>query len=782
MLNFFRKYQRIFFIGTTFVIVITFTFFGTFSTFTNSEKAPDQIIGTLIDGSKLSKNERDAMSRFLASAVEDRALIFQGRMPNLLNDSVILKDFLQPGLATILVEKHLAEIKKDLTQKIEKASRYKPYTHPQASFVNAKAIWQRFIPELNAHLDALQHQPAEPSLASFVLLSDLYLDQAKFPADILKQFLSYQQGHGGAVRTDPVLKESDLSLFGFHTLEDWFGPRFLDLISECILNAAAFAEQKGYKVSLAEARADLLQNVHKNMQILAQKSDLTATESLSYFHQQVQMLGMNESLVLKLWQKVLLFRRLFEEAGQHVLVDPLVYQHFNEFAKETVAIDLYQMQDALRFNHFHHMLQFQFYLDQVSAQRNKTKEGVLALPEQFARIEEVEKKCPELVQQKYKLSVAEVDKEELASQISLKETWEWELDEQHFEQLKAAFPVLAKHPSKQKEERFAVLEGLSSQERISVDQLARKKMLEQEPKKIQAALEKAEARSITVGLRSKGGKVPLNGFSSSAQLYSLLQQQTSQTAWMQFAPDDRYVYRIKIEEKDPEKEILKFSQAHEEGILADLLDKRLEEAYLEIRKKEASFFQNSDGTWKPFHEVKDEVGRRFYADIIKAIDEGMTRFGIKKEENKGLTIYATHRFLSYLQSAKHALTTQSASPSFVLNEQSQSQENLPLSAQWLLIKSEQNIKRGNHLPLLKDEVFSLPIGSWSSVQESFFGNPLFFQVKERSFQKEVNAEEVQKAQEMLTIDAKRALMVDFIKRLEDKKISLLANEDNYGNL
>src|SRR6266436_8325966 len=106
MLQFFRKYQKIFFVVVTVFIVISFTFFGTFSTMIPDRQIPDRVIGKAVDGSKLSYREVEALTRFLSTSREDRSLIYSGKMPNLLNDNVIHKDFLTTGMGVMLAEKY----------------------------------------------------------------------------------------------------------------------------------------------------------------------------------------------------------------------------------------------------------------------------------------------------------------------------------------------------------------------------------------------------------------------------------------------------------------------------------------------------------------------------------------------------------------------------------------------------------------------------------------------------------------------------------------------------
>jgi hypothetical protein len=89
MLDFFRKYQRYFFIVIAVVIVISFSFFGTFQTLNQPGKIEDKVIGKTIDGSKMMKSDVDRMIRFLASDRNDTALAEKGVMPNFFNNGVI---------------------------------------------------------------------------------------------------------------------------------------------------------------------------------------------------------------------------------------------------------------------------------------------------------------------------------------------------------------------------------------------------------------------------------------------------------------------------------------------------------------------------------------------------------------------------------------------------------------------------------------------------------------------------------------------------------------------
>ena len=78
--------------------------------------------------------------------------------------------------------------------------------------------------------------------------------------------MRYQEKQYNWLTPNPNLNQTDLSLFGYHTAEDWFGTHFTRLLSEFIINAAILAETQGYEVSKAEALADLVRNTANELQ------------------------------------------------------------------------------------------------------------------------------------------------------------------------------------------------------------------------------------------------------------------------------------------------------------------------------------------------------------------------------------------------------------------------------------------------------------------------------------------------------------------------------------
>lgn len=259
MLGFFRKYQRYFFIVVTVVVIVSFSFFGTYNTIDNAA-IRDVPVFVAIDGTKISRADLDQLVWFISTDMEDKINLGGMWGPNFLNDGVVNKDFIQTGLAQTLAMQYPGEIEKDLGTRLEKEKRYTLYSHPQAQFLNVENAWNYLAPDIKQSFHELRSSSSAVSPEAFKARTRLYEGEKKLPALALRRILLYQQQQYSWLTPDPNLQNADLSLFGYHTLDDWFGPRFLRLVAEFIINSSIIAEQRGYQVTKDEALADLLQN------------------------------------------------------------------------------------------------------------------------------------------------------------------------------------------------------------------------------------------------------------------------------------------------------------------------------------------------------------------------------------------------------------------------------------------------------------------------------------------------------------------------------------------
>ncbi|MGC1877949.1 MAG: hypothetical protein WA678_01070 [Rhabdochlamydiaceae bacterium] len=774
MLSFLRKHQRIFFIVITAAIVVSFCFFGTYSTLANRDELPDKEIGKGVCGPPIMQKELFALCHLIESSPFDQTAREKGGMPNLLHDGVIERDFLASGLGVMLAKRYFEELKSDLDLRVKKIHHFRPYVHPHAKQISAEGAWSRFSPSLLEHYRMLKEKSDQATAETVALMSQLYLDQAGLPPDMLKQVLVMQQNQWG-VQPDPVLNNSDLTLFGFKSLKDWFGPRFVSLIGQFILNAAQIAEENGYEVKVEEIRSDLFQNIYQGYQQISRNGQLSPEEASHYYQAKMRSLGFDETLLMSTWKKVMLFRRLFEDGGGSILIDPLVYQQFDQFAEENVRVSLYQLPSSLQLTDFRSMLKLQLYLEAVAADPSRLRKE-LTIPKQFASLEQIEKKTPELIERQLEIEWSEVSREELARSISVKETRDWESSDDHWELLQASFPELAQIKAESSQQRLMVLEKLDKKLRIKIDQFARVKMVGEQPDKIKYALELAPVKTSIVGLKMKGAFLPFKGIKETSELMALIEKgalknETSNPEsdrLSDYTSDGEHHYRIQVVRREDTKKILTFEEAAKDGTLDRLLDKRLEESYPEVRKRQSQYFQQKNGEWKPFNEVKDQIGKYLFADLLRSIeDHYRTYAGILpgKEGELPLIFYSNARLIPYMDEAQIHLQANPEDRSWIVTDG----ENTALSSQWLIEKTEKVIKRSTEVPFSKDEMFSLSPQQWSPVKMGERGALAFYFVQEKGISSAPPLETIEQGHQILSLDAKKEMMLQILLKIQQKK-------------
>ncbi|MFS8563920.1 MAG: hypothetical protein LVR00_06240 [Rhabdochlamydiaceae bacterium] len=312
-----------------------------------------------------------------------------------------------------------------------------------------------------------------------------------------------------------LFHKSDLLFLGFILLEDWFTPKYLEKVALTVINAAKIAQEKGYRISKEEVKADLLEHTVGYLKVSLRKDNVTRTDAQNLLRSVLYYKQIDEADSLQIWKNIMLFRRLFDEVGQGMFLDNLVYHQFADYAGASASIERYQLPAFLRFQNFRDFLKFQYYIDAVAPKTKSQK-----LPLQFYSIEEVEKRCPQLVQSKFYLEVSRAKRQEIASRITLKETWNWETSDAGWALLMKEFPSLKNTLSA---ERAKVLDACDEQLRLKVDTFARNQIVGEHPEWMQEALHKKEAEKVRVNICSKGAVYPFEDIDNGSELVELLQ-------------------------------------------------------------------------------------------------------------------------------------------------------------------------------------------------------------------------------------------------------------------
>lgn len=722
MMKFIRKYQWYFYVVVTTMVVISFSFFGTYGAVSNAAGRDVTAFHTL-DGRPVPRSELEEMALFISTDSFDKLLTGPYLGANFLNDGVVQKSVIETGLGAVLIEQFPEIYRSDLETRLQREKRYTPYTHPELPFVSAKGVWNYFAPTINSQLEYVQQStnPLDPSVTQ--ALMGLYLAERQFPSPALSQMLRYQEKQYG--KPDLNLNRVDLSLFGFHSLDDWFGPRFSRMVAQVIINSAILAEQKGYRVTNEEAWADLLRNAQKSFHDLNANGIVVAPSLNDYINGQLRRMGMDASKATKIWRQVLLFTRLEEDLKQSQLIDAQTLASLNQYSLEEVEGNQYQLPKPLQLSDFKNLEHFEVYLDQIAKRGSK---GDLMLPKEFLSVGEIQKKAPELVQKRYLVEINKTDLKKLQTRISLKETLDWELDVNHFNQLKKEFADLGVSESGTLDQRIQALSALDSSQRAKVDAYATREIALAHPEWIERGLETSKPETMTLSIRFKGGKAPLPGINNSQGFMDLLDKETSITKYSQ---DQDHYYNIRVLDRSAAPEALTFEEAEKAGLLAPLSKKVLEPYYLQIRTESETGFKKDNGAWKEFTEVEGKVAEEYYKPLLTAIE---------KQNNKSSTIpdiAASLRFQYYGTQVKSELEKKGTSAFVEAKKAPDAQAGkLPahpsLSQQFLFIEEPKTISRSSN-PEGADleQLFALKPGQWSPLSTPPHGDITFFQAKEK---------------------------------------------------
>ena len=779
MLDFFRRYQRYFFIVITVVIIISFSFFGTYSTL-GSDVWREQIAFKAVNGHEVTRADLEEMVTFIATDSTDKNL-FQGAWgPNFLNDGVLTKDFLETGLAAELVARYQKELLSDLEARSDKEKKYKLYKHPNAPFIGVDSVWGYFSPAMSTYYAQVRNAENPVSPDAFDSRVKLFLEQRKLPASTVRNILHYQERQYSWLESDPNLDHTDLALFGYHTSEDWFGSHFTHLVSQFIMNAAILAEQQGYRVTKAEALADLMRNVQISYQERQSQPNIGVASVQDYMGEQLRRLRMDQSRAVKVWTQVLLFRRYFQDAGYSALADTLAYAKYNQFAFEQLGIDLYQVPQDLRLNSYDKLQKFEIYLGAVA----KPSKDKLSLPSEFLAKAEVSKSYPELVQKKFVLEIAQVNVKNISSRASLKEIWNWEAEEKNGDSLKKEFPELAIKSAQTREERIEVLDSLDTVTRNKVDVYAKNAILKGHPEWIKEALEQAPMQKTFVGLREEGGKLPFIGLDKKEdrqKLAKLLdaaplnQSPEANSPLAAYTADQQNFYRIMVLEKAPESEILTFTEAETDGTLSAVRQRLLEKHYLAIRGKQPLLYQNDKKEWRPFESVQELVADDYFKPVIDALTPIHQSLADSAKETKMTKDRAAAlRLYSYTKTAKAAIEKDPPQASKLVREASEEGKQIPLKDQWKLEKIEKEITRQGREEVVDTyEAFAQPTETWSAIKTPPNGQLAFYFVKGKSADSTkvaaATAAQTRKAQAVLSAEAQRAFMHTVLDKIQAKQ-------------
>ncbi|MBM3201864.1 MAG: hypothetical protein FJZ56_05595 [Chlamydiae bacterium] len=734
MLQLLRKYQKAIFIVVTVTVVLTFSFFGTQGAANSGVTVEkDYKIGKSVDGSFMYHKEIQDLSFFLKTDALD-APIVEGRVyVNLLNDGVLKKDIFETGIGTMLLEHYYPRFEKELKERSQRFAAYRPYANGQNPYLSLESLWKQFKPSLLEDYKKFQSLPLEKdgmlNKEKIDSLVSLYMGQCAFPPSSSRRLLSYlQQQYRHIAAIDPYVQSGDLALFYAKTAEDWFGGEFIDTLAHFIHHASVYAKTQGYKVSKEEAKASLMKIALENFKMISGEEGLKQDDFVKYFQRSLQMLQMDEKSAVAVWQKVLLARRMFSDVGHNVFIDKTLYEQFHQFASRSVYLDLYSMQPSLELKGDEDLEKFEIYTKSIA----KGKTDPLGVPSVFASAEEVMKKAPELVQKRFLVEVAAINRSDVESKISLRELMNWQLEGENYVKLEKIFTKLS--GVKEIEARYEKIESLGASERSELDRHSLRMIVEERFDLLQKALDAKNRQVKEIAVNLKGSYSPLEGIKDSAKLLKRLESDEEIDLYSQ---DSEHFYSIKVLEKSP-LEVVTFDEANKRKLLDEMLS------------QESDFALSSE-----IENVKKAVARL-----------GVSFTGKSDDEVKSLC--AKYRFYHHLISEQHRLMEGQELESQVQvdGEEKGLSKRAPLNKQFVLERRNEECLQKQKSSLIGHEVFDMQEGEWSNIVLREYANPFFFQVREKIVDENAMQKNMVQGQEILANEAKRCLMAKLLVSID----------------
>ncbi|MDB2613760.1 SurA N-terminal domain-containing protein [Chlamydiales bacterium] len=739
MLQFFRRFQKGFFIVITIVIVISFSFFGTYGALDRGTRGDTEVF-TAVDGSQIMRSEVEQMVQFLSTDRKDQMNWGSPLGPNFLNDGVVRKDFIESGLGEVLLAHYGADFEDEWLVKQKKERVWHPYRHPEVSFVSAEMIWNQFAPALGVAYRSYKKGDWNTSLELFQRKSSLYLAEGEFSHQMLRQVLYYQMQNNQWIKPDPNVQNQDLSIFGYHSVSDWFGNDFLRLVSGFIINSAKWAEKEGYVVSKEEALYDLKKNAVAAFESQKQNPKMTISSAQEYFKQQLRYLGMDPSQAAHLWQKVMLFRKAFQDLGSAMFVAPEQFQPYMDWVNEQAEVITYSLPKEFQIGQFRDWQRLNIYLTSLS--KGEKEKG---FPKAWLRDDEIIAKTPELALKRYLVEIQEVHPKMVGSRVGLKEMWNWQASEYGQNKLAEYFPAL----------NLKEIDQLDDMARADVDYRSRSLMALEHPEWIEEALVSETPKIETLYFFKKGGKSPLKGLHLPQKALAILENQEMDTLTTWNDLGDK-IWRVKLLDRSSNWEVATYAEAIEGGVLEEILLGQLEMA------KGNSF---SD---KPLSDVRDEIAQELFRSDLN-------RLKVLAGKDSSIDVISSTALKPYMESVLNELQKdRENSLEYVQNEEDFENENLlPLKGsikdQFKLVADMKLWDRTEKSISFKD-VLKKESQTFSDIVMQTNGNLFFYQMLSVGdfSSKEEKIALINKEKELLSKEVQRALMEELVTSFKAK--------------
>lgn len=770
MLQLLRKHQRVVFIFVTFIIVISFSFFGTFSSMQFMQ--PTQAVTKTLHGSELTYQDLEAMKAFLRSDAQDQEFSEHILEGNFLNDGFLSRDLLKSGLVAILLNQYKDSLAADFHDRFEAEKQYTPYRHPYFKDLGAEQIWKDFSPSLYDNYHHLTKSSDPFAAASVKARIDLFLAEKKFNQNVLKQFIFFEEARrqqNRDLRDD--LQRRDLSLFGYKQFDDWFGSGFFNILVQFVYNVSDIAQKKGIEVSKAEVEAFIQHQTQASYQKYRHQLEKQGIDPLYYLKYQLSQLRMSEKDLFKVVHSLLTFRKYFDSVAYSVIDGDLSLKEFTDYAHAKVEIERYSLDGSLDLSSLEDWLLFETYLNAVSDSQ------FMGVAKTFKDPKQIKKQNPYLVQRRFEVKVQHLSKQFYSSRFSLRQIWDWQLGEQkNWDKLVSTFPELKLQSLSSREQRYSSLQVLGDEQRKELDRFARMQLVKEDKNWLQEAQKDAPSRQLTLVFRGANREM-LPGIKDSNDLLAALdalEVGSEATALNAYTQDEENYYHIQVLDKTPD-EILSFKEAVEDGALKKQVFGLLSSAYEKQKMTNPQLKDPKRGQVISFNHALPILAKDYLSDSIISLNKSLKELSIEQEIASSFSpsFYSRHRFANLLNFAKQQLSQNKSFDHWLASSVETQERFLPdrirAEDQFKLKKTSDTLMRKDFTASAQSP-FELEEQTWSHVSYPLDGGASFFFVKNKSQKSENHAKELLDKQSFLASEVKIFYFYEILEKLAENRI------------
>lgn len=616
MFTFFRRYQRFFFLLITIVIVLSFSFFGTYSTL-QSPTVDTTVIAYDVRGREIRASTLQSYVAYLGVEADD--LSFGNTTGcNPLNPGIISREIIANGLYKAL-QPQLITTGQLLQEKLERELKYKP-------IIQAQHIWGYFAPQITENLQAFQ-QPASTSNQLIDRKMNLFASERQFPPIASYQALQYFFGQAAA-KIDP----SQLSLFGYTSIEDWFGKSFIESAALFIYNAARIAESNGLEVSQDEATIYMVEQAKGFLETNPYAKALGYSSVGEVVAGTLKRLGIDQVQLLTILRDTLLFKKLFLQVETGAISTRKPFEQLLRASGQYVDVELFTLPSMLETKTEDQICKIQYWIDAVGvppqaepSQPNWQQK--LALPKETRPLDEVKKHYPQLVQKRFYVEWSAISIDDIKGKIALRSVWNWQTNSAGWALLSKEFPEVRElelADQESPEHRFSALETLSKVVRGRIDDWSKGEMVRQNRELVVSAIKDIPTKKEEIFVRLQKSVLPFKGIENGVALEKLLHEAPIAEEFEPlscYSQDNKTFVRIVVLDKSQDFEVVPLKQALQDGTLENSVDALLETSYKKLRNQDQKKYLDQSGDWKPLSAVRKEILESQYKSLFVALEQ-----------------------------------------------------------------------------------------------------------------------------------------------------------------